>query len=310
MKFRKILPFIGILIFAYLIFRIGLDKILGSILSANIYLLILALLFSFIALIPPIIKWMVVLRSQNIMLNFWTLFRIDFMGIFYGSITPGRVGTFIRAYYLRDKIKKPLGACISSVVVDKMLDLLAMGVFAVIGSILLLNKISGLFTAVFIAFILLFGTFIFFLNKKRSTFILKRVWKIFIPQKFKKIALETFNSFYGNLPKIKTIFVPFLIALISLVFAFTTVYIVAKAFSINIPYIYIITIWSLATIVSLIPITIAGLGTREAVLITLFSVFNVAATDIVAMSIVAYIISHVIPDILGWFFAIRWKYED
>ena len=49
---------------------------------------------------------------------------------------------------------------------------------------------------------------------------------------------------------------------------------------------------------------------NAAVLITLFSVFNVAATDIVAMSIVAYIISHVIPDILGWFFAIRWKYED
>ncbi len=310
MKFKNILPFIGILIFIYIIFRIGLDKILESVFSINVYLIIIAFTVSFFALIPPIVKWMIILKNQGIILDFWTLFKIDLIGMFYGGITPGRLGTFIRVFYLKDKIKKHFGACSSSIVIDKVLDFMSICLFAVIGSFLLLNEISGLFTLAFTFFVLLVGLFIFFLNKKRSRFILRLVWKFFIQKRFKRVAIVTFDSFYGNMPKIKTIFIPFLIAIISLALAFTTTYIVGRALNITMPYILFITILSLATLVSLVPITIGGLGTREAALITLFSIFNIPAADVVTMSIVASIISTIVPGILGWYFAMGWKYED
>ena len=279
MKLRKLLPLIGILIFIYLILKIGINNIISSFSGINFYFLIIAFLLSIINLFPPVIKWLLILRKQNIDLDFLTLFKLDLIGTFYGVITPGRVGTVIRVSYLKDKIKKHIGFCTTSVLLDKILDLIAIMIFALVGAFLLLHKISGLVLPITLLLFGLLFCIIFFSSKHRSRHILKIIHKFIIPKRYKKLMRETFHSFYDEFPKLRYLFVPLIIALVSYLLYYSLVYIVALSFSINIPYIYFVTLLSLATVVSLIPITVAGIGTREAVLVVLLGIFNVEAEN-------------------------------
>jgi len=53
--------------------------------------------------------------------------------------------------------------------------------------------------------------------------------------------------------------------------------------------------------VAMIPISISGLGTREAALITLFGLFGVSAAKVFSLSIITLIIVGIIPSIIGIF---------
>ena len=55
----------------------------------------------------------------------------------------------------------------------------------------------------------------------------------------------------------------------------------------------------IVTFVGQIPITINGLGTREAVMISLFGLLGIGATKIFSMSIINLIINGIIPAIIG-----------
>ena len=61
----------------------------------------------------------------------------------------------------------------------------------------------------------------------------------------------------------------------------------------------------LGTLVSMIPISIGGLGTREVTLISLFALFNVSSTKVFSMSVINYFIVGVIPSIIALF--LIWK---
>lgn len=305
MNWKKYLSIIGILILIYLFYKVGITKIWGAAFDANVYYLILAFIFSFIILLLPAFKWALILKKQKIKIDFLTLVKIDLIGMFYGIITPGRIGTFLRAFYLRDKIKKPLGFCSSSIILDKLLDLMAIAVFATLGAFLILNKISILAPTLIFLFFLVAGL-IYFLNKERSKFVLKLFYSYIIPKRFKKLAKESFHSFYDRLPKLRYLILPFVIALISYILFYTLNYLVAISLDIQIPYTYFITLSALATLISLLPITIAGIGTREVTLVILFNLFNISPEKTIAMSIIAFVLSTLSIALLGGYFSLKY----
>jgi len=57
----------------------------------------------------------------------------------------------------------------------------------------------------------------------------------------------------------------------------------------------------LGTLVAMIPISINGLGTREAALISLFGLFGVSAAKVFSLSIITLIIVGILPSIIGVF---------
>jgi uncharacterized protein (TIRG00374 family) len=86
-------------------------------------------------------------------------------------------------------------------------------------------------------------------------------------------------------------------------------YSVGLSLGINVPFIYYLSIFPLATLVSLIPISVAGLGTREATLISLFGLFGIAATKVFSMSLITFFIAGIIPAIIGVSYAFIKKLE-
>ena len=272
MKLIKLLPLLGIGIFIYLIYRIGINNIIDVFKNINYFYLFLLIFLAFLIVILQTYKWGLILKKQNINLKFYSLFKIQMISFLYGSITPGRVGSLIKVSYLKKRINKNYGESSSSVILERAIDFLVLFLFASFGAFLLINYFSNLFWELIILVLLMFLSFIFiFLNRKRARFFLKFIHIYLIPRKYKEKLSNLFHSFYDGILKPKQLIKPFIVSLFIWFCIYLQAYIAALALSINeVPYYYFFGLFPLASIVGLIPITIGGVGTREMTLIGLF----------------------------------------
>src|SRR3989338_2157886 len=214
MKLDKLFPVIGILLFAYIVIRISPAKIWFSLVNSDFrYILLALLLFVPIPLLQAA-KWGYILQKQGIKVKFKNLLRLQLISMFYGEVTPGRLGTLIKIPYLCKETKKPASECSSSVIIDRLFDLVSVALFAALGAMLVLRKFAGFFyfsLAVF--FGLLIAMFIF-TNKKTSQIMLRIIFRFLVPEKFKEKARISFGKFYGNLPSLARLIPAFLITLL------------------------------------------------------------------------------------------------
>ena len=107
--------------------------------------------------------------------------------------------------------------------------------------------------------------------------IVRRVFTYLLPKRFKEKTNEIFEDFYANLLHPTKLALPLFVTLCVWILIYTESYLIALSLGVEtIPWVYFLILFPIATIVGLLPITVAGLGTRELSLIGLFSVFNVA----------------------------------
>ena len=308
-SYKRILSLIGIIIFIYLIYKIGLDKIFESFSQINLWYVLLSLIPLSVLFFFLTYKWHAILKLQGFSnLGAWFLLKVYLIGAFYGFITPSRTGSLIGAVYLKEKTQRPLIECGTGIVVTHILDLLVIFLFATIGAVILTLKkdfLPGLLSKIIIAFIIFAVITLILISKTRSRFILMKIHKYLVPEKFKDKARDSFHSFYSSLPKAKNLLYPLFLTIIAWALSYTFAFSIAKSLNIHIPYFSFITIYAIATVIGMIPITISGLGTREASLITLFSVFNIPSASIMSMSILNLIIGACMPALIGFLLSIK-----
>jgi len=298
-NWKKYLPIIGILLFVYIIFKINLINVFQEIKQVNIYFLFLAISFVFIMTLSETLKWYVIAFYQDIKIPFKEAYKINIISIFYGFITPSKLGSVIRAEYLKKYTDDNIGKGLFNFVIDKILDISSIIFIAIMFSFVFKDKLDlpiSFFSALFLLFI--FGT-LFFVQKKRSEFVLKIFYRKLIPMKFREKAKITFESFYEHVPKKRYFILFFLLNLINWFIIYSMSYFVGLSLGINLSYVFYLGILPLGTLVTLIPITISGLGTREATLISLFALFGISAAKVFSMSVVGLLIAGIIPSIIG-----------
>jgi uncharacterized protein (TIRG00374 family) len=190
-------------------------------------------------------------------------------------------------------------------VIDRALDLLSVLILASFGSLLLLTKFSRLLLyIVVICGIFLLAAF-FFISKDRSTIILKLVYRKMLPDKFKAKARESFHAFYDSIPSYGFLPFLFLLNLITWVTIYSQIFLIAMALDIKISYYVLVLIVPISTLVSLVPVTIAGIGTREVSLITLFGFFGIQPAKVVTVSLLSMVISNAITAFIGFLLSIK-----
>lgn len=307
-KIKKFLPIIGIAIFVYLIIKLDIVKVLKQISSINLYYIVLAVLITFVFFISQTLKWFVIARKQKIKVPFWDAFKINIITNFYGFITPAKVGTIIRADYLK-KYEGGAGRGVSNFAIDKVLDLGSLFFLTIIFGFIFYssNKLISLnllyfFIGIFLM-IMLFS--LLFYKKEASKSILRVIYKKFIPNKAKEKARMAFDAFYENMPSLKFLFIVFLINLISWAINYIVFYFVGLSVGINQGLIIVLSILPISTLVAQIPITINGLGTRELTMISLFGKFGIDAIKVFTTSILTIIIMSIIPSIIALFFTLE-----
>ena len=71
MKITKLLPLIGISILIYIIQKYGISNIYKTFIQANFYYVFISLIFVGIGMLALTYKWVSILKTQGIFLNYW-----------------------------------------------------------------------------------------------------------------------------------------------------------------------------------------------------------------------------------------------
>lgn len=295
-------PIIGITLFIYILFKVNLISIIKELINVKWYFLLIAILLLIPMLLVQTFKWYIIALFQDIKIPFKEAFRINLIGNFYGLITPSKLGSMIRAEYLKKFIKnKNIGKGLFNFTIDKIFDITSIVFIVILFSFIFKDIIDfhiSFFITLFLSFLLVT---LFFIKKDRSKIVLSFFYKRFIGEKSKNIAKATFDSFYEDIPKKRYFIIFFILNLICWIFIYLIYYFLGLSLGIKLSFIFYLAILPLATLVSMIPISINGLGTREVTLISLFALFNVDSAKVFSMSVLDYLIVGIFPSIITLF---------
>jgi uncharacterized protein (TIRG00374 family) len=221
------------------------------------------------------LRWQCILSSLGIFISKTKSLSLHWLGIFVGVVTPGRLGELIKIYFLKDKGQSAFRSFFS-VILDRIIDIFVLLFFGFLIFVFFLRSI-GIYMMILSAILLLIIIFIFLLFDQRSWLhkFFGRVIKKVFPVDFADYSHFSFKSLWQgikNLEKKQVLF--FLIYLtIGWLFYFLARYLIALALGLELSFLSVAVISILVAIVTILPISVAGLGTREAAIIYLFGLF-------------------------------------
>lgn len=305
MKFRKLLPAIGIVILIYILITIDVETIILNFSGIKPIYLIL----SFLSLIPILIitnyEWQLILKKQKINVSYIYSLKNILIGYFYGFITPGGLGAYTRTFYLQNESEAPIQKCLSNIIILNTVDYISLLLLGIIGGILVGSRFPHLFVLLIIMFTTSLTLFLLFLRRETLTNFLNRILQHKIFTLLRNKFDSSINSFFIDMPKPRDLLIPFTVSILGWILRFSELYLISKLFSIEVPYIYFIMIIAIANVVASLPVTIYGLGTREMTMISLFSIFSVSPERIVSLSLFWFVIIWLFPSVLGAVIAVK-----
>ena len=307
---KKILPLIGIIILAYLIYNIGIENLASTFMKISPFHIIAVVLLTIPLAILANIQWQLVLKKQNIQIGFFESLKIAFISSFYSAITPGKIGSYIKVAYLKEKTNEPYGKLFTNSIIFSVISLLSFFCFLFASSLFLINKIPIVFPIICIAFFIFLAIIFFFYKKNRGEKAIHQLISLFIPKKTKKSFEKFADTFYYDFPNAKDLVLPFLIDFLPTIVVYSQLYLIALSLGIQIPYHEFILICPIITAITILPISPSALGTRELTAVYLFSLYGVDPATSVVLSLSGYLLLGLPSICLGAILALIWARND
>ncbi|GAA0731567.1 hypothetical protein GCM10009430_43880 [Aquimarina litoralis] len=271
--------FLGFFLLAFLIYKVGWKATLESVNKISFLHVIVALTIFWIAFFIKSVRWKIVSNSYNIKIGMLKAFKVFFIGVFLGNITPGKLGDFARLLYIKDDLPNQKVGW-SSLIMDRLFDLLCLLFFSflaliyyqIVFQILVLPKEYG-----GILFWLLLGVI--------SSFIIFRYQR-----KIKNTIRPWWDAFISHDLGFVKGFLSFVLTVVSMSLIYGVFNYVAWAMGINIDHLGLFLGTFILGVLSLLPITILGIGVRETSLVLIFQLYHLPAEDAVALSLIIFLL--------------------
>lgn len=259
---------IPIIIFIILFSKIDIFEFISCLKDVNAILLLLGLfIFMFASILISSVQWLRILRVFNCPISLGEAMFIRFVSRPIKFLLPFKSGELLKVFYLRKQKGFPVSLGISSLVIQFMLDFLVL-VFIMGFAYIFFIKPS--YVALFfpaVAFLCILCIFTFKYIKKLTFYLVKKINSRlydFINTLFKAYALFKLRDFV-------VILTCSIIAWSGELIVFIVLF---KAAGVNIPLYAILIFVPLVIIMGNIPITVSGLGVREAALVFFFHQFG------------------------------------
>ncbi len=298
--FKKIVPVLGIFILIFLIVDIGAEKIIATFLKISPIYVVVAAALTFPRLLIRNTQWQFLLKKQKIQVSFVKSLKIFLIGYFYGSVTPGYLGQMIRIPYMKNATKEPLGKLFVNSTIETAVHGMSLYIMMLIGAFLVADQYPEIFfgACVFVGTSILI--YAFFIKKERGEKTFHFLIKLFIPKRFASHMDQFVDTFYNDFPRIRDYILPFLLGIPAWIIIYSQIYILGLSLDIEVPYFLFLVLYPIANIIAFIPISAAGLGTREAALVFLFSLYGVAPEKAVVLSLAGHLLTDVLTGFYGF----------
>lgn len=239
-------------------------------------------------------RWLIINRKFGLEADYLSLLVFFLFSGFLSTITPGRLGEFAKIWFIRKKYNAGITLSTSSVLLDRIWDVLTLSLAGSISIILLISRftIEWYTIAIILLFFLLALAVILF-----PGILFKPALAVF---RNKKAYAELSNIYetwkknrYGFLlPGFSTSLVAVgLLAVIPVMFS--------TDLDAPVHYGTSITAVSISNILSFLPVTFAGFGTRELVFTRIWAMQSHPAEAAIAISTIYFIITYLGSMVLG-----------
>lgn len=115
---------IGVLLLGLILWRVGFREVLLVLLRMDPLALVAATTLGVAMLLVRAVRWRLLCRGLGLEVGPREALRVYLVGTFAAAATPGRVGDIVKAYYVRQRRPEGgLASGIASVVYDRLLDL-------------------------------------------------------------------------------------------------------------------------------------------------------------------------------------------
>lgn len=287
------LRLIGVAIFIYFIAKVDTKSVLTEIDELSVAGIVGSFVLMFLNIVGKIIKWREVLGVVNIHEPLVRTFRVQNDALFWGSITPGRIGEFKRVADLKGYYGLGVGRSIGLCLVDRGFDVL---------SVFILFLTSCAFEPWTVAFVprqvlwLLMSGLVAGLLFHRP--ILRRI--PFRGEKFKNLTQDLLAL------SLKNWIILAFTSLTCWLFYILAVYLLSQDIGISFSYGTTVTLVCLVAFGAFLPISFYNFGTREAVLIVSFGILHRTQEQALLYSLMM-LLSYIFFTVINGIFALVGK---
>jgi uncharacterized membrane protein YbhN (UPF0104 family) len=278
MKLKFFLRLIGPLIFVFLFYVYVDAKVLIKILLASKWTFFILSL----ALIPPFIflrstRWQIILSKYDMSYTKWQCFKIYFVEM-VAIMVVATVGTLAKAVYLK-RDGHGLLVPLLSILAEKYYDYLLPLIFGAISVLLVWIKPGS--EIGLILFILL--TCLAFIPARKACLLLS---PRFFPKRLKELLRKKGWNIIEHLLKIHAMldFKIYIYSIGAFGLYFISIYFLTKGLNLELSFFQVVLIMTITSLITLIPISFLGIGTRDAGLLAVFNFFGHTPEQAVALS--------------------------
>lgn len=291
---------IGVLILAVILIRLDFNNLYAALKKVDVYKFLMINLLLIPTLFLKSLRWRYILKFQSICYSMKDTFLVYLSGIYAGMVTPGRLGEAARALYLKNDRNVPFGQGFATIVIDRLCDLYFLLLVGLFGIAIYCHFFNNWFLLIIMIFLLAGVPYILM----RQELIIKLASIFANIGYFKKYSLKLkFHSEeFCNTVKAININLVIILAVITLssyLIHFWQCYLLFLLVAQDISFLTVMFFVSITALVSILPITLIGIGTREASLIYLFSLIGRSAEEAVCVSLLIFVSFHVNTAILG-----------
>ncbi len=236
------------------------------------------------------IRWWLIVRRLELKVSLNWLFQITYISWFLSALPLLGISPLSKLLYLKAE-RKPVSQSVVSIACDKLFDILGLMVFGFFG---LIYFPRGLFKESYVWIVLatVVLSILILLVFGRS------IWSV-IMQLFKRYTGKRLQKIGSNLEEdLKGFWSGFNIRFFILILGISiaigllrslVLYILALALGINVGFGLIVACRAVIGIVNVIPISISGLGTRDAVLLMTLPLAGVSKEAAIALGFLAFV---------------------
>lgn len=301
----KILSLIGIALFIFILSRINLGALIEILSHTNIFFLILALIVNCFAIILKSLKWKIIVNSVKPDFPLTESVKAFFVGFSFSTITPAKLGDFIKVLYI-DDTRCSLGKRISTVVIDRLIDIILLFSIAFIGiygfSVFYNIEILSISTIILIIAGGVAGLYVV-LHRPLLSALLEPFFNIFVPAHLKdKVSLYYDDFFHGLFAFYhdRARFISSVsVGIVSWIPPFVYGYLLALSIGIDTGVLFFVLVIPVLSLLDLLPISISGIGTRDVALIFLFGLKVISPEQAVAFSLLYLFMSYWLIALIG-----------
>jgi len=241
---------------------------------------LLAVLVLLALLINNVIRWRVVMVAIHAVLDFWTTFRLLYIGIFFNQTLPSSVGGDAFRMYLGRKEGLPLAGAINGVMLERVATLSGLILLVIVTQPLLLSRIGDnpakfVFPVLAVLAVIGIGTLM----------LLDR-----FPERFRKHKL--IRGFAHLATDTKKLFLSPARAILAIGFGVTgniliavATFLLAQSLGVQVTLLDCLVLMPPVILITTIPISIAGWGLREGAMVAAFAFVGVPEGDAFVLSI-------------------------